>query len=147
MKAKFKAGLAGFSGKLDGAVYYYHPKLERWLVRKQPNMPIQAKNIEYKNVSQRLSALKVSEAYKRNFKSYLAELRDQDSRVRVPSWWSLFVKMMWKMQAEYPEQVDLTQITREQIESQALPCRSVSSAIEAGLLEAVPGCEKYTDLI
>jgi hypothetical protein len=147
MKAQFKAGLAGFSGKLDGAVYYYHPKLKRWLMRKQPNMPLQAKNIEYRNVAQRLSALQVSEGYKRDFKRYLAELRDQDAKVLVPSWWSLFVKMMWKMQAAYPDQVDLTQITRAQIESQALPCRSVSLAIEAGLLEAVPGYEKYTDLL
>ena len=26
MKAYVKAGIEGFSGKLDGAIYYYHPR-------------------------------------------------------------------------------------------------------------------------
>ncbi|MDI3504354.1 MAG: hypothetical protein PWP64_1290, partial [Candidatus Cloacimonadota bacterium] len=33
MKAYVKAGIKGFSGKLDGAIYYYHPRLKRTLMR------------------------------------------------------------------------------------------------------------------
>ncbi|MFO8145360.1 MAG: hypothetical protein R6T89_06515 [Candidatus Syntrophosphaera sp.] len=43
------------------------------------------------------------------------------------------------MQAKYPDQVDLKTITRDQVLSQDLPCRSVKAAVEDGLLPQVPG--------
>ena len=48
------------------------------------------------------------------------------------------------MQAKYPEQVDLKTITKEQILEQQLPCLSVKTAVEDGLLTKVPGYQ-YLD--
>lgn len=75
---------------------------------------------------------------------YLNSLMDRDDSVRLPSWYSLYIKMLWAMQAKYPEQVILKTITREQIFEQNLPCRSVKAAIEDGLLPQIPGYQ-YLD--
>jgi hypothetical protein len=52
--------------------------------------------------------------------------------------------MLWAMQAKYPATVDLKTITREQIVSQNLPCRSVKAVVEDGLLPIIPGYQ-YMD--
>ncbi|MDZ4121915.1 MAG: hypothetical protein U1C33_05810 [Candidatus Cloacimonadaceae bacterium] len=141
MKAYVKEGIKGFSGKLDGAIYYYHPRLKRTLMRKIPQMPIQEQNIKMKDIAHQIKAINPSEAYRSDFRSYLSLLRERDESVTFPSWYSVFVKMLWAMQRQYPDTVNLLNITREQIETQQLPCRTVKAAIEANLLARVPGWE------
>ncbi|MBW6514254.1 MAG: hypothetical protein K0B87_05805 [Candidatus Syntrophosphaera sp.] len=141
MKVKVKQGITGFSGKLDGLVYYYHPRLKRTLARHKPKMPALPQNATYTTVSRRLKELNPSEAYRYDFKIYASLLRDQDESLLVPSWYPLFTRMMWAMQKKYPETVDLRAITREQVLSQDLPCRSVRAAIEDGLLAPVSNWE------
>ncbi len=144
MKATVKEGIKGFSGKLDGAIYYYHPRLRRTLMRRAPQMPIQPQNHDYRDISRQIKALNPSEAYRNDFRMYLNALMDRDDNVRLPSWYSLYIKMLWAMQAKYPELVNLKTITREQIFAQNLPCRSVKAAVEAGLLSDIPGYQ-YMD--
>ena len=144
MKVKVTEGIKGFSGKLDGAVYYYHPRLKRTLMRRAPEMPVQAQNLDYTNIARQIKAINPSEAYRNDFRNYLNQLRDRDESIRLPSWYSLYVKMLWAMQAKYPDKVNLKTITREQILAQDLPCRSVKAAVEDGLLPVIPGY-KYMD--
>jgi hypothetical protein len=47
------------------------------------------------------------------------------------------------MQKAMPVSVDLKTITREQIASQNLPCRTLRDAIEAGLLPMVEGYQRW----
>jgi hypothetical protein len=145
MKATFIAGIKGITGKLDGAIYYYHPKLRKVLVRKFPNIPHQPQNDTYGSVAKALAALKPSDGYKNNFKSYLSILRDEKPDTSVASWYNLFTKMMWALQAKYPDSIDLRAITRAQIEEQGLPCRTVRSAVEDGLLPVVSGYEQLNN--
>jgi len=144
MKATVKTGIAGFSGKLDGAVYYYHPGLKRTLMRRAPKMPVQAQNNDYRDISRQIKAINPSAAYRQDFRIYLNGLKERDESVRLPSWYSLYIKMMWAMQAKYPQQVNLKSITREQILEQQLPCRTVKAAVEDGLLPEIPGYQ-YLD--
>lgn len=144
MKAKVTEGIKGFSGKLDGAIYYYHPRLRKTLMRKAPEMPHQPQNDDYRTISRQIKALEPSEAYRSDFRIYLNILRDRDESVLLPSWYSLYVKMLWAMQAKYPEAVNLKTITKAQVTEQQLPCRSVRAAVEDGLLVAVPGY-RYLD--
>jgi len=134
MKAHVKAGINGFSGKLEGAIYYYHPGLKRTLMRRVPKMPIQPQNNDYRDISRQIKAINPSEGYRHDFRMYFIELRERDETVRLPSWYSLYIKMMWAMQAKYPEQVNLKTITREQIVELQLPCRSVKTAVEEELV-------------
>jgi hypothetical protein len=144
MKAYVKDGIKGFSGKLDGAIYYYHPRLKRTLMRKAPVMPVQPQNHVYREISRQIKAIDPSEGYRNDFRNYLNELRERDEDVRLPSWYSLYIKMLWAMQAKYPELVNLSTITKDEIIAQDLPCRSVKRAVEAGLLPKIPGY-KYLD--
>jgi len=144
MKATVKEGLKGFSGKLDGAIYYYHPRLKCTLMRRAPKMPVQAQNLDYTTIARQIKAIAPSEAYRNDFRNYLNHLRDRDDSIRLPSWYSLYVKMLWAMQAKYPDAVSLKTITREQIMAQNLPCRSVKTAVEDGLLAIIPGYQ-YMD--
>lgn len=144
MKATVKEGLKGFSGKLDGAIYYYHPRLKRTLMRHAPKMPIQPQNHDYRQISQQIKAINPSEGYRNDFRMYLNDLRQRDDSVRLPSWYSLYIKMLWAMQAKYLDTVDLKTISRAQIIQQKLPCHSVKAAVEDGLLPVIPGYQ-YMD--
>lgn len=140
MKVVLKQRIKGMSGQLDGLIYYYHPRLKRTLARKSPTMPVQPQNVEYGNISRQIKALEPSAAYRNDFRIYLSYLRDSDESVTYPSWYSLYIKMLWAMQAKYPETVDLKTITREQVESANLPCRTVQAAAQDGLIPWLPCC-------
>ncbi len=147
MKATFKTGIAGLTGKLDEGIFYFHPKLKRVLVRSFPKMPKLSQNEDYTQISRILGGIKPSEAYKKNFKSYLSILRDDNPELSVANWYNLYVKMMWAMQAQFPEDVDLKALTRSQIQAQSLPCITIKAAVEAGLLPSVTGYEQLVEQI
>jgi hypothetical protein len=52
----------------------------------------------------------------------------------------LYIKLMWAMGRKLG--LDLATLTRDDIAD--LPCRTVKSAVEAGLLPRVAGCENLT---
>ncbi len=141
MKVTVKEGIKGFSGKLDGAIYYYHPRLKRTLMRKEFKMPHQPQNDTYRSIAQNLKQLDPSEAYRYDFKIYLSLLRDKDETIAVPSWYGIFTKMMWAMKKKYSDTINLETLTREQIVAQNLPCRSVKAAVADGLLPEVTNWE------
>jgi hypothetical protein len=104
-------------------------------------MPHQEMNDTYRDVARNLKALQPSAPYKSNFAIYTSKRRDEDENLLIVSWYNLYIKMMWAMQAKYPSTVDLRTITREQITLQNLPCKTVKAAIEDGLLPPVNGYE------
>lgn len=141
MRAKMEYGIRGLSGSRDGTIFYYHPRLKATLMRRQPTMPHQEMNDTYRDVARNLKALQPSAPYKSNFAIYTSKRRDEDENLLIVSWYNLYIKMMWAMQAKYPSTVDLRTITREQITLQNLPCKTVKAAIEDGLLPPVNGYE------
>ncbi len=141
MKVTLKEAVKGLSGKIEDSVYYYHPRIKRTLVRRLPKMPIQSQNIDYGNIAQKIKALDPSPEYRNDFKVFLMTLREYDDKANYPSWYSLLVKMLWAMQAKYPQSVDLKSITKAQVLEQNLPCISVQSAVDDGLLPKLPGYE------
>jgi len=58
------------------------------------------------------------------------------------SWNNLFLKIMFAMQKAMPEDVDHRTLTGEQIVNQNLPCRALESAVEAGMIPKLKGCER-----
>jgi hypothetical protein len=62
------------------------------------------------------------------------------------SWQNVYLTLMYALAKQNPA-VDLLTITREQITSDNLPCKSVKDAIEAGLLREVNGYENLTQEI
>jgi hypothetical protein len=148
MKVHFKRAMDGYSGKSDDAVYYYHPRLNLCLVRDYVIPKESTATVRFKAVMANLKQIQPSEGYKRNLKDYLLQynqLKDYQHKPML-TWNNLYVKLMFAMEKALPG-VDLTTLTRQQIEQDVLPCRSVKAAVEAGLLPVVEGYARYHVLI
>jgi hypothetical protein len=143
MKVLFKNLINGYTGMADDLVFYYHRKLNKVIVRRKPKTKINWTNIEFAAVAHNLKRIHPSQGYKDDFSVYC----DQYSRLKenefrpVPCWFNLYMILMYKMAKADPEHIDLKTITRDQIETNNLPCRSVKQAIEAGLLPPVRSYE------
>jgi len=143
MKVKLKNPLKKYSGKAEGLIYYYHSGMNSTLARKIPVMPHQPINDHYRKISKALKAINPSPEYRQNFKEYLALLKADDDEITMISWHNLYVQMMWKLKAKFPA-LNLEKITRQQIISENLPCRTLKTAVEAKLLPMVGGYKQFT---
>ena len=145
MRAYFKNMLQAYRGTCDGLVYYYNPRLQRILVRPHVKPRPTAQTRRFAAIASNLKALQPSAAFITDMTVYTdIHNRRAGSRRRpeqiLCNWYNTFMKLMYALQAKDPA-VDLAYLSRAQIESNNLPCRSVKLAVEAGLLEAVPGYE------
>jgi len=139
MNVLFKNILKAYSGKCDGLVYYYNSRLDRVLCRRHVIPKATAQNARMTLVSKNLSALAPSPDFITDLKYYAAIQRE-----RQLNWRNVYMKLMFALQRLY--NVDLATLTRAEIEAQELPCRSVKQAIQAGLLDPVPGYERLDAL-
>jgi len=84
---------------------------------------------------------KLFEAFKADLKVYLL-LHNELSRKPFHSWANLYMTLMSRLARHYPE-LDLKTLSRNDIFANDLPCKSVSAAVQAGLLSPVPGWEVW----
>ncbi len=140
MKAALKNILMAYTGKCDGLVFYYNPRLERVLVRSIPVFTPNENNHRMGRIAHNLKALNVSEGFRLDMITYTELFRKEWKEPSCNSWYNVFNKMMWAMNKLLG--VDLETVTRLQIETQELPCRSVKSAVEGGLLPPVTGWQR-----
>jgi hypothetical protein len=147
MKVLFKNLIGGYTGKADDLVLYYDRRLNKVIIRQKGDVKITERHRNFGNISRNLRALQPSANYKEDFKTYT----DLFMRLRanydkpVSNWYNLFLKMMYKM-AETMS-IDLGTLTREQIETDSLPCITVKAAVEAGLLPAVRDYQRLSNQI
>jgi len=146
MKATRANLLGEFTGKLDGLIYYRSRKNGKLYVRRQWEAKPNAGNACFGAASSAIYALHPSEGYKRDIKNYLLLYNNSKEGQNAPlwTWTNTYSRLMFAMQKALPETVDLANITREQIFSQNLPCRSIKAAIEANLLPGVRDYERFT---
>ena len=151
MRAYFKNMLQAYRGTCDGLVYYYNPRLQRIIVRPhvKPRPSVQTRR--FAAIATNLKALAPSEAFKTDMTVYTDIYnRRLGSKSRpehiLSNWYNAFMKMMYALQASDPG-IDLEFLERIHIENNDLPCRSVKRAVEAGLLEPVPGYELLDKLM
>jgi len=147
MKALFKHLIQGFTGKADDLILYYDRRLNKVIIRKNVPVKITQRHHNFGAVTKNLRKLNLSAYYKEDFKVYT----DLYCRLRinydqpVSNWYNLFIKMMYKMSQEMG--IDLKTITRNQIETDNLPCRSIKQTVQAGLLPAVRNYERLDNLL
>ncbi len=134
MKVRIKNGITGYKGKSDGMVYYYLPNCEVTIGRSLPESFTEAaQHKDYRAIAQNLRKIKPSQAYKDDFKVYTALYKEMPERdFKVSSWYNLYIRLMWDLQRA--GLIDLKTVTKAQIVSGNLPCKSVKNAVEAGLL-------------
>lgn len=143
MKVKLKFRQKAYNGKLDGLVYYWHPRYKTLCARRLPEFyqPTEAKH-RFSLQAKNLKALSPSSGYRSDLKTYLKLLQDKDIYPRLNSWYPLFIILMTAFATRHPE-YDLTTLSREDIYSQQLSCRSVKCAVEDFLLPRVSGYEVF----
>ncbi|MBW6513340.1 MAG: hypothetical protein K0B87_01095 [Candidatus Syntrophosphaera sp.] len=158
MKAILKNMLLAYSGKCDGLVFYYNPRLDRVLVRTIPKWKPTENNHRLARIARNLKALGLSEGFRLDLITYTEMYRREYRENSVNSWYNLFNRMMWNLAKNYSLEgsplapdgtppagetaIDLETLNRAQITAGNLPCASVKQAVEAGLLLPVPGYER-----
>ncbi len=145
MKVKFKHMLHGYTGKADDLIYYMDSRTGNIYARRSfkfKNHPGQA---PFRIAQRQIYALQPSEDYKYNLLDYCQSYNELPAGREKPvfTWAQMYNKLMWALQKAMPGTVDLKTITREQINAQNLPCKSVKAAIEAGLLPEVEGYKRW----
>ncbi|PKN78978.1 MAG: hypothetical protein CVU48_06625 [Candidatus Cloacimonetes bacterium HGW-Cloacimonetes-1] len=138
MKVTFQYGLAGYTGKADGLVFCYSRTLGRVYARRNTYPRLTPENERVKSITSSLFAIQPSKAYCDDLRFYISRynsLRENHAHP-VRSWPELYLKLMYKMAKTIPN-IDLFTMTREYIYEHELPCISIKSAVEAGLLPAV----------
>jgi hypothetical protein len=149
MKATRANLLGEFTGKLDGLIYYRLKPGGRIYVRRQFSLQNHPSHSNFREAQRAIYALQPSGGYKQDLKDYLLQYNQmpQNKSSNASTWTNLYIKLMFAMQKLLTGQVDLATITRQQIEEQNLPCRSVKDAVEAGLLPEVKGYERFDKVI
>lgn len=145
MKATLKNIMLAYSGKCDGLVFYYNPRLDRMLVRKLPVWKPTESNHRMARISRNLKALNLSADYRLDLITYTELYRHECRDSNCTSWYNLFNKLMWALHKKLD--IDLESVTREQIMSEDLPCQSVKRAVQAGLLPPILGYERLDSAI
>ncbi len=141
MKVIFKNYLAGYTGTVDGIIFYWDPRLQRIVARSKPKMRALPVHKTFGDTVRNLMAIDVSPGYRADLRSYaersygLAEFKG----IR-PIWNNLYLKIMHGLKRIDPS-LDLISLTRAEIVSRDLPCRTVKRAVAAGLLPKVRGWE------
>jgi len=64
----------------------------------------------------------------------------------MSTWPNVYMKVMRTMQKNHPD-IDFKTLTREQVLSLDLPCKTISDAVRAGYLEQVPGFENLNHVL
>jgi hypothetical protein len=149
MKVKFKWGLTGYSGTVDGAIYYYNDRIKQCLMRKYKYPELNENNERTTSIMANLKLIEPSQGYRYNLMDYVGAYNDSKDYGHKPmnAWNNAWLKLMFAMQKALPGQVDLKTISRQQIIDEGLPCKTVKDAIEAGLLPQLPDYERWNSLI
>lgn len=148
MKAKIKMLLPGFTGNMDDVVIYYNSKLNCYVTRRKvtPKKSVSTKRTS--EIYKFAKRINLSQAWKDDCDAYIraynAYYRKQ-GRALV-SWPSVWMKMM-SAQLKASPQLNISTLTREEVMEQNLPCRSISTAIDAGFLANVKDSDRFTQLI
>ncbi len=141
MKVSYKHLIKTYRGKKDGLVYYYHPGLKRFIARAYVVPKPTDNNRRFAAVVASLKALQISPGYVQDLKvfQHLLQSHAATEDYSLGTYWTLFTKLMWAQARS--ANLDLETLTRAEIEALDLPCRTVKTAVEAGLLPEVTGYE------
>ncbi len=145
MKVKYRNQVHGLTGNNDGLIYYIDRKSGVTLARKKFTLKNHPEHPGFRNVQKQIYAVQPSREYIYNLTDYIYDYNylPGNELKHLRTWTNLYNKLMFAMLQAMPETVDLKTITREQIYSQNLPCKTLRDAIDAGLLPKVDGYERW----
>lgn len=145
MKVKLEIPVRGLSGNTGGMIYYYDRRSGLTLGRRKFTFKNHPQHPGFRQIQKQIYAIKPSQGYIYNLKDYIYSYNFMPGNElqMMRTWTNLFNRIMYNLAKTLPAQVDLATITRQQIYDQSLPCITVKTAVEAGLIPAVDGYERY----
>jgi hypothetical protein len=141
MKVKYRNALKSYQGKNDGMVYYYNSRLKKSICRRYAYPKITQNNLHFAQINQNLKELNPSEGYKSDLKMYANIIKADKKEKGYICWNNVYRKLMFALAKD--KDLDLGSLTREDIYSQNLPCKTVKESIEAGYLSPVEGYQTF----
>jgi len=141
MKVKYRKLLRSYQGKNDGMVYYYNSQLKKSLCRRYVYPKISQNNVHFAQINYNLKELNPSEGYRTDLKIYASIIKANKRKSGHICWNNIYRKLMFAMAKA--ENLDLATLTREDIYSQNLPCKTVKESIEAGYLTPITGYQTF----
>lgn len=146
MKVKIKSKPRLPKGKKERIVYCSYRDGEVIVARRYVYPKLSGQNSSFASRNTNIFGLNPSEEYRNDCREYInaynATPQGQESPVR--SWNNLYIKLMSAMARQDPE-LELCTLTREDIYARKLPCISIKSAVEAGLLPKVKNWEQLVN--
>jgi len=148
MKARVKMMLPGFTGNMDDVVVYYNAHLGKYIARKKVTPKFTPENESMQQINAFARRIELSEAYKDDCRRYI-KLYNQKNRRHgraMSTWPNVFMKVMRAFLKEHPD-LDLANLSREEIISRELPFKSVADVVRVGYLDKVPGYEFLNNVL
>ncbi len=149
MKVRLDIPMRGLSGKTGRMIYYYDRRSGLTLARSSFTFKNHPQHPGFRQVQKQIYSIEPSQGYIYNLKDYISNYNflPGNELQQIRTWTNLYNRIMYALQKALPGQVDLASITRQQIYDQDLPCKSVKTAVEAGLIPALEGYERWSNLI
>lgn len=148
MKAKLKIMLPGFTGNMNDVVVYYNSHLNKYITRRKVKPTFVPSNKDMKEIFALARRIRITAGYKADCTEYIKRFNRINRRHgrALSTWPNVFLKLMRAQQKAMPA-LNYKTLTREQILAQQLPCRCISSAVEAGYLEPIPAYQELENTI
>lgn len=149
MKATRANLLGEFTGKLDGLIYYKSRINGKLYVRRQWKFKAHPCHSGFAACQKNIFALHPSAGFIQDIKDYVFAYnsKSENAGSELRTWTNLYVRLMFALQKANPITVNLATLSRDQIIGQNLPCRTVKTAVEAGLLPLVKGYNRFVNEI
>ena len=142
MKVTLKHRQHHFAGECDDLVYYTTRGSNQLIARRYVRPSYSAANRTLGNSGKHIKTLRPAAGYIQDLKLYIdlynSRLWPDDPPLN--NWYALFVRLIFAQAKALS--IPVTSLTKELIQNQSLPCRTVRSAVEAGLLMEVEGYER-----
>lgn len=149
MKATLKLTMPGFTGRMKDVDVTYDPNLNMYTARRRKASPGHVPDSSDITAAFAFARrIVLSEAFLEDCHKYIKayNVRYRKENKRLSAWSAIWMKMM-KAQIKAMPGLDLSTITREECIASKIPCRSLSTAVEAGFLVSVPGHQKLINHI
>ncbi|HPF08315.1 MAG TPA: hypothetical protein PL020_01115 [Candidatus Cloacimonadota bacterium] len=146
MKAKVKLALPGFAGNMNDLVIYCNRQLDKLIARKKAIPPVTPDPGVMKDAFALARRISLSDAFKQDCRSYIRAYNTHFRRngYKLSAWSNVWLRILRGLLKREPE-VELRSLSRSDLH--ALGCGSISSAVDSGLLDKVPGYASMASLI
>jgi len=133
---------------MDDVVIYYNSRLNKYIARRKVTPSFVPSNQDMKEIFALARRIRIAAGYKADCTEYIKRFNRINRRHgrALSTWPNVFLKLMRAQQKAMPA-LNYKTLTREQILAQQLPCRNISSAVEAGYLEPIPAYQELENTI